>query len=489
MPLGPITNGENGWKFVGPSSPNTRDQAVVDLNGNHVFHISSNPSSSDFGGPYSPSLSASAGESETTAQFDSQLIGFQFKPVNATPDGSRIEVDFAIPGATDRNNFMVVESFGSTGIRIATAEPDAAGNFSPAGVAPNDWRQIASNIDPTVWHSLQLRLTYINGPNNDLINIYLDGNLVGTTTTFENYHDSLGGTHLSNAETYQTNRVIFRAGANSGVVNDPTHNQGFYFDNLTSAVYHSTDGVPVVAQQIAPVSFDGSQQVLSRLQDGTFQVSDVVNDNFGTSVVLGKVGNEWQFSGTGSFGSNAFEQDMILSNATSRQFVVYDISNNQIVNAQVLTNTDNTPYVLPNGSQVVGYGNMTGDGWSDLVTRSNTGVLIVSELRNNQIVGLPTAGAVGLEWGLVGFADIDSSGQQSMILRNSNSGGIEAYKYDNSTGYLKGTSLGTVGTDWQNVGVAQLVQAMASFGASGEAGSVSNIQDPSQQHPVLASSH
>ena len=59
MALGPIADGENGWKVLGPA----RDQAVVDLGGgNHAFHISSDPASGDFGGPYSPALSVAAGE-------------------------------------------------------------------------------------------------------------------------------------------------------------------------------------------------------------------------------------------------------------------------------------------------------------------------------------------------------------------------------------------------------------------------------------------
>ena len=59
MATGPIADGENGWQVLGPA----RDQAVVDLGGgNHAFHISSDPASGDFGGPYSPALSVAAGE-------------------------------------------------------------------------------------------------------------------------------------------------------------------------------------------------------------------------------------------------------------------------------------------------------------------------------------------------------------------------------------------------------------------------------------------
>src|SRR5207253_1878741 len=152
MSPGPITNGENGsnasdtsgtnglgWKVAG-----SHDQQIVDLGGgNHVFRMSSDPSSGDFGGPYSPELTAAAGEHGAGAAFDGQSIRFNFQAVHASPDGSRLEVDFGNAAGTDRNNFLVIESSAATGIRIAVSEPDLSGNFSGNGTdpAPNDWRE------------------------------------------------------------------------------------------------------------------------------------------------------------------------------------------------------------------------------------------------------------------------------------------------------------------------------------------------------------
>src|SRR5258707_9472820 len=125
MTLGPITNGENNWKVAG-----SHDQAIVDRGGgNFAFRMSSDPSSGDFGGPYSPELSAAAGETGAGAAFDGQSIKFNFQAVNATPDGSRLEVDFGNAAGTDRNNFLVIESFNGQGIRITVSEP-----LSPAVV-------------------------------------------------------------------------------------------------------------------------------------------------------------------------------------------------------------------------------------------------------------------------------------------------------------------------------------------------------------------
>src|SRR5262249_55341827 len=159
-----------------------------------------------------PQLAATAGESGTGAQYHSQSIAFDFQAVNAIPDGSRLEVDFGNAAGTDRNNFLVIESFAG-GIRIAGSEPDTSRNFSGDGTdpAPNDWRELVSGIDPTAQHRLEMRLDYVDGANNDVIKVYLDGEYIGQTTTFENYHDALPGSpgHLANAIANVTDRVFF----------------------------------------------------------------------------------------------------------------------------------------------------------------------------------------------------------------------------------------------------------------------------------------
>jgi VCBS repeat-containing protein len=247
--LGPITDGEHGWHVAGPNA--ARDQEVVSVAGNQMFRMSSDPSVADFAGPYSPELSATAGEPQTSADFNGQSIKFTFKPVDPTPDGSRLEVDFGKADGSDRNNFMVIESFAGAGIRIAVAEPDTGGNFNaPGGAPPTDWRELISDVDPTVSHTLEMRLEYVDGPNNDLINIYLDGRYIGSTTTFENYHDADPDSiytypdHATAAEDYQTDRVFFRPSANGSPQDGAlgTVNKGFYFDNLTASVYDNIDG-------------------------------------------------------------------------------------------------------------------------------------------------------------------------------------------------------------------------------------------------------
>ena len=113
LPLGPIANGEaNGWQIPGYAVDQAWWWTDPHNAANQVFHISSDPSNGAFGGPFSPALGAAAGEADTGAAFNGQSISFNFQAVNATPDGSRLEVDFGNAAGTDRNNFLVIESLG-----------------------------------------------------------------------------------------------------------------------------------------------------------------------------------------------------------------------------------------------------------------------------------------------------------------------------------------------------------------------------------------
>jgi hypothetical protein len=62
--------------------------------------------------------------------------------------------------------------------------------------------------------------------------VFLDGQFMGSTTTFENYHDSIDSVanHIADATVYQTDRVFFRPSAN-GAPQDGAggaDDQGFY---------------------------------------------------------------------------------------------------------------------------------------------------------------------------------------------------------------------------------------------------------------------
>jgi hypothetical protein len=166
---------------------------------------------------------------------------------------------------------------------------------------------------------------------------------------------------------------------------------------------------------------------------------------------------------------------MMLRDATSGQFELYDIANNQI------TSTFNIGTVGLD-FQVAGFGDFNQDGSTDMMLRNrNTGQFELYDIVNNQITSAFNIGTVGLDFQVAGFGPFHAPGASDMILRNANTGQFEVYDIVNNQ-ITTANSLGAVGLNFQVGGFAadpptvsgaftdtsndQLVQAMAAFGAS-----------------------
>ena len=92
---------------------------------------------------------------------------------------------------------------------------------------------------------------------------------------------------------------------------------------------------------------------------------------------------------------------------------------------------------------------------------SNTGGLEVYDINNNQITGAAFIGTVGLDWQFAGIAPVHAPGASDLVLRNVNTGGLEVYNINNNQ--LTGVAfIGTVGLDWQFAGIAPVHAAGAS---------------------------
>src|SRR5207237_1318024 len=129
------------------------------------------------------------------------------------------------------------------------------------------------------------------------------------------------------------------------------------------------------------------------------------------------------------------------------------------------------------------FGNFSSRGETDMILRnSNTGGVEVYDIANNQITGANFMGGVGLDWQFSGVGNFSGRGESDMLLRNANTGGFEVYDIANNQ-ITSAASLGQVGLEWQLGGFAadaapasrslgsnaQLVQAMAGFGGGSAA--------------------
>jgi hypothetical protein len=191
---------------------------------------------------------------------------------------------------------------------------------------------------------------------------------------------------------------------------------------------------------------DTSDMLLRNASTGGFEVYDISNNLITNAAFLGTVGLNWQVMGFGNF-SSAGENDMILRNSGTGGVEVYDIRNNQITGAAFLG-------TVGLNWQFSGVGNFSSRGESDLLLRNvNAGGLQLYDISNNQITGAFFLGTVGIDWQLAGVAPVHAAGAPDLVLRNVNTGAFEVYNIANNQ--LTGAaSLGQVGLDWQLGGFA-----------------------------------
>jgi hypothetical protein len=126
---------------------------------------------------------------------------------------------------------------------------------------------------------------------------------------------------------------------------------------------------------------------------------------------------------------------------------VYDIANNQIMNA-VSMGTVGLNW------QAMAFGNFSSiPGQTDMIMRdTNTGAMELYNIANNQITGATLLGTVGLDWQFAGVAPVHAGGASDLVLRNVNTGAFEVYNIANNQ--ITGAALlGAVGLNW---GVAAL---------------------------------
>jgi hypothetical protein len=117
-------------------------------------------------------------------------------------------------------------------------------------------------------------------------------------------------------------------------------------------------------------------------------------------------------------------------------------------------------------------------GETDLLLRnSNTGGLEVYDISNNQLTGAAFIGLVGLDWKFAGIAPIHAPGASDLVLRNVNNGAFEVYDIANNQ--ITGAApLGAVGLDWQLGGFAvdpPTVSGAFGGGSNGQSDSTSQL--------------
>ena len=253
--VGASINGQNGWGVSNPAF----DQQVVSDGGNTVWRVSNAVASGSFGDmPFAPRLGgipvdtvtnptnsspgAFAGETSTGTSLDRYRAMFSFRSATGAPQpGARITVS-ADNGQGGRQSFIALEDT-TTGINVSTYDLDNGGNFIGAhgctlGVTdPCPGIVIASGLSFKKWHTTSVDIRFKDGPSNDKVKYFVDGKLVHTGPSWEQFYSNFQAAENPLGVPVQT--LLFRL---SGDPQPTVLGGGYYIDNVGQSVSRSGDG-------------------------------------------------------------------------------------------------------------------------------------------------------------------------------------------------------------------------------------------------------
>ena len=226
-------NGQSGWQSGGtPPSHTVFDEAVVANTygypsfGTKSLRLSNAITSTGFGDQtFSASLANEAGE---TAATHGPFSGGVRQPY------FEAQWDFAsaAPGAEQPGLSISASPDEGDGARMSWVQMQdtPAGlqlNFTDYQNSVSDFVQttVAAGLDRTVPHTVKITMQFIDGPSNDIVQVYLDGALVHTGTSWEDYARSVGGAPNP------VDSILFRAGGTAAPAN---MGKGFLIDNFSS---------------------------------------------------------------------------------------------------------------------------------------------------------------------------------------------------------------------------------------------------------------
>jgi len=211
MTLGSV-NGQNGWSATGPY-----DQEVAETGGsNQALRLSNAVASGSFGDQVFTAHSGMvAGESGSGANYDRFYGEFDFWSVTgAAQQGLSVTVS-PDNGEGGRQSFIDIEDNGQ-GIDLLFYD-----YFLGA------WRAtyVASGLSYADTHSLGFEVMFADGYANDLVNIYVNGSLAHTGTSWEQYYVDWQPANVP----VSVDTILFRM---SGTAVSGVDGAGYYVDNF-----------------------------------------------------------------------------------------------------------------------------------------------------------------------------------------------------------------------------------------------------------------
>jgi len=211
MSLGSV-NGQLGWSATNPNM----DQAVEDTgSGNQALRISNAYTASSFGDQiFTPHSGMVAGEG---AAFNRFYGAFDFWSVTTAYQENLSVTVSPDNGSGARQSFIDIED-SLDGIDLLFYDYD----FSTHAFVGT---HIATDLARDSVYNLGFEILFVDGQDNDIVNIYLDNTLIHTGTSWEQYYVDVQP--LAVPVTIDT--LLFRQ---SGTADPGLQGGGYYFDNF-----------------------------------------------------------------------------------------------------------------------------------------------------------------------------------------------------------------------------------------------------------------
>ncbi|MEO5499288.1 MAG: hypothetical protein ABIR46_02205 [Candidatus Saccharimonadales bacterium] len=237
-------NGQDGWMKTGSfdSEVTTNTYGITSFGGQSL-RISNAITSSSFGDQtFSKTLSDAVGEVDSTAGTFSigtlqNRFETQFDIASANPSAQQVGMVLSVSpdrGDGSRMSYLRIED-GINGLDIFF--DDVQGTTNPATFVET---QIANGLSRTAQHTVKLIFEAVDGPSNDIVKVWIDGSLVHTGTSWENYYR-----YDSEAIAEPTPRIVKTVLFRTAVTAVPANNgKGFLFDNLSLS---SSNSAPLIA--------------------------------------------------------------------------------------------------------------------------------------------------------------------------------------------------------------------------------------------------
>ncbi len=239
-------NGQDGWSATGPFDQEVEENTYGFSGfGCKVLRISDAIASGSFGDQiFSKSLTNEAGEAD--AQNGGMSSGTrqsrfeaQFELASALPT-YQPGMHFTVSPDRGDGARMSYLRFEDTPAGIDVFFYDVQGETNPANFVET---QIANDLSRTTPHTVKFTMDFVAGPSNDVVTISIDGSVVHTGTSWENYYrfDSESNPELVNVSR-TVDSLLFRV---SGTATPANSGNGFLVDNFNMSSSATPAPTPV----------------------------------------------------------------------------------------------------------------------------------------------------------------------------------------------------------------------------------------------------